>query len=144
MKKEHVFGVFAILGLILLIVGTVLCINTFDYSNKAEATATITQIDVSKKSRPNGEVRKYHDTHLKYEVDGKSYTCIIGDYLSSWDVGDKIEIYYDIDDPYSVGVKDTDIGMITIPCIGAVFFTLGGVGLLVSIKKKKSSAEKEQ
>ncbi|MBO7762537.1 MAG: hypothetical protein J6T24_07045, partial [Clostridia bacterium] len=57
-------------------------------------------------------------------------------YSSSWNVGDEIEIYYDIDNPQNVGSKDTDWVLLVIPCLGLMFFGLGSITLFVSRKKQ--------
>ena len=143
MKKEHVFIVFAIGGLIFMILGTLLCVKSFDNSNTGETTAIITDIETHTSIGANRKARTSHKTHLEYEIDGYTYTCVIGSYSSEWDVGDEIEIYYDLDDRYSVRAKDTAAMLIVVPCIGVVFFSVGGIALLVTRKKqKKLSAEK--
>ena len=40
-SKQVVFLLFAIIGLIFMIVGTVICLKVFDYSDKVETTAII-------------------------------------------------------------------------------------------------------
>ena len=132
------FLIFAIVGLIFVIAGTLLCVKAFDYSNTGETTAIITEIETHTSIGANRKARTSHKTHLEYEIDGYTYTCVIGSYSSEWDVGDEIEIYYDLDDRYSVRAKDTAAGLIVLPCMGVVFFSVGVVGLLVTRKKQKS------
>ena len=71
------------------------------------------------------------------EVDGVIYTNAVNMYSSSWNIGDEIVIYYDIDHPQNVGSKDTDWTVLVIPCIGLVFFSLGAITLLLNCKKQK-------
>ena len=135
-SKQVVFLIFAIIGLIFTVVGTVICLKVFDYSDKVETTAIITDFESYQEYR-NGKTHTHYKTHLTYEVEGFSYTNVVSMYSSSWSIGDEIEIYYDIDDPQNVGSKDTDWALLVIPCLGLVFFALGSITLLVSRKKQK-------
>ena len=133
--KQIVFSMFTIIGLILLVVGTVICIKVFDYSDKVETTAIITDFETYQEYA-NGRTHTRHKTHIEYDIEGYSYTNVVKMYSSSWNVGDEIEIYYDIDDPQNVGSKDTDWVLLVIPCLGLMFFGLGSITLFVSRKKQ--------
>lgn len=133
--KRVVFLIFSIIGLIFMVVGTVICLKVFDYSDKVETTAIITDFE-SYQEYVNGRTHTRHKTHITYDVEGRSYTNIVQMYSSSWNVGDEIEIYYDIDNPQNVGSKDTDWVLLVIPCLGLLFFCLGMITLLVSRKKQ--------
>ena len=132
--KRAVSLIFAIIGLIFIVVGTIICLRVFDYGDKVETTAIITDFE-SYQEYANGRTHTHYKTHITYDVDGSSYTNIVQMYSSSWNVGDEIEIYYDIDNPQNVGSKDTDWVLLVIPCLGAIFFGLGLITLLVSRKK---------
>ena len=134
-SKHVIFLIFAIIGLIFIVVGTVICLKTFDYSDKVETTAIITDFE-SYQEYVNGKTHIRHKTYITYDIEDRSYTNILEMYSSSWNVGDEIEIYYDIDDPQNVGSKDTDWVLFVIPCLGAMFFSLGLITLLVSRKKQ--------
>ena len=134
-SKQVVFLLFAIIGLIFMIVGTVICLKVFDYSDKVETTAIITDFE-SYKEYVNGKTHIRHKTHITYDVEGSSYTNAVKMYSSFWNVGDEIEIYYDIDNPQNVGSKDTDWALLVIPCLGLMFFCLGSITLFVSRKKQ--------
>ena len=79
-------------GLIFSVGGAFLCVNAFDYGNKAETTAVITDFE-SYRERAGGKWRTRYKTHLTYEVDGESYDNTVKMYSSSWNIGEKIEIY---------------------------------------------------
>ena len=129
---------FTIIGLIFIIVGTVICLKTFDYRDKVETTAEITAFE-SYQEYVHGEMRIRHKTHIIYDVEDRSYTNVVEMYSSSWKVGDEIEIYYDIDNPQDVGSKSTDLVLLVIPCLGLIFLALGSITLLVSRKKQVSA-----
>ena len=133
--KQVVFLIFVIIGLIFMVVGTVICLNVFDYSDKVETTAIITEFE-SYQEYANGRTHTRHKTHITYDVEGLSYTNVVKMYSSSWNVGDEIEIYYDIDNPQNVGSKDTDWVLLVIPCLGLIFWGLGSITLFVTRKKQ--------
>ena len=134
-SKQVVFLIFAIIGLILMVVGTVICSKVFEYSDKVETTAIITDFE-SYQEYVNGRTHTRHKTHITYDVEGYSYTNVVKMYSSSWNVGDEIEIYYDIDNPQNVGSKDTDWVLLVIPCLGLIFLGLGSITLFVTRKKQ--------
>ena len=105
-KLRIIILIFTIFGLIFLVGGAFLCVNAFDYGNKAETTAVITDFE-SYRERDRGKWRTRYKTHLTYEVDGESYDNTVKMYSSSWNIGEKIEIYYDVDNPQNIGSKHT-------------------------------------
>ena len=134
MKKSRIpFLISIIFSLILSVGGAFLCVKVFDYDNKIETTAVITDFE-SYRDSDGGERYK---THLTYEIDGESYNSIVEMYSSSWSVGDEIEIYYDVDNPQNVGSKHTDLAFFVIPGLGLLFFSSGTILMLITRKKAK-------
>ena len=134
MKKSRIiFLIFIIFGLILSVGGAFFCLKVFDYDNKAEATAVITDFESYRDEE--GCIR--YKTHLTYEVDGVSYNNIVKMYSSAWNVGEEIEIYYDIDNPENISSKHTDLALLVVPCLGLLFFSSGTILMLITRKKAK-------
>ncbi len=134
MKKSRIiFLIFIIFGLILSVGGASLCLKVFDYDDKVEATAVITDFE----SYRDGEGSTRYKTHLTYEVDGVSYNNIVKMYSSAWNVGEEIEIYYDIDNPENISSKHTDLALLVVPCLGLLFFISGTILMLITHKKEK-------
>ncbi len=138
-KTRIAFLVFIISGLIFLIGGALLCTKVFDYSGTAETTAVITDFE-SYRERSVGKWKTHYKTHLTYEVNGKSYTNVVKMYSSSWDIGEEIKIYYDINNPQNIGTKQTDLVLLVLPCLGLLFFSIGVIPIVISHKKKKAEA----
>ena len=134
-KKQTLFLIIAVFGLILLVAGTVICAKAFNYDDVVETTAIILDFE-EYKELSGGEWRTHHKTHLTYEVYGRSYTKAVNMYSSSWEIGEEIEIYYDKDDPQAIGSKGTDLALLVIPCLGLLFFGVGAIALLVCRKRK--------
>jgi len=121
MKKSRIiFLLFIIFGLILSVGGAFICVNAFDYSGKAETIAEITDFE----SYRDDEGSMRYKTHLTYEVDGQSYTNVTKMHSSSWNIGEEIEIHYDVDNPQNIGSKHTDLALLVVPCLGLLFFAL--------------------
>jgi hypothetical protein len=135
-SKKIVLSMFAVIGLIFMVVGAVVCSNVFSYGDKVGTTAIITDFETYQ-DYANGRMHTRHKTHITYDVEGHSYTNVVHMYSSSWNVGDEIEIYYDPVDPQNVGSKDTDFVFLVIPCLGVLFFCLGSIVLLADRKKQK-------
>ena len=135
-KLRIIILIFIIFGLIFSVGGAFLCVNAFDYGNKAETTAVITDFE-SYRERAGGKWRTSYKTHLTYEVDGESYDNTVKMYSSSWNIGEKIEIYYDVDNPQNIGSKHTDLALLVVPCLGLLFFSSGTILMLITRKKAK-------
>ena len=134
-EVKNYFFILIIFGLFLSVGGAFICVNAFDYSGKAETTAVITDFE----SYRDAEGSTRYKTHLTYEVDGESYNNIVKMYSSSWNVGEEIEIYYDIDNPQNIGSKHTDLALLVIPCLGLLFFSSGTILMLITHKKRKNA-----
>ena len=131
MKDITLFWICLIVGLILVVVGTVLCIKKFDYSNKLETVGTIYKMT----KHIDGEGRTYYQTHVSYAVDGVNYQEPVDGCSSPCYVGKSIVIYYDKDDATKIGTKRNDLLMLIIPGIG-IFLTIVSTIALVKTYKK--------
>ena len=55
---------------------------------------------------------------MNYEIDGETYTAIVKECSSSWNIGDEIEIHYDIDNPQNINVSNMQFVLLAFPVIG--------------------------
>ena len=99
MKEEKieimVFKVFAFIGLIFLIIGSIICLNLFNYDNKIETVGKIEKINES-------------SIIVSYEVEGKSYETTLNYHNSTLKEGNNIKIYYD---------EDADLNLVKDKCV---------------------------
>lgn len=130
-----VWIIFAIIGAIFLVVGVIVGINVFNYDNKIETKAIITDMSTYRKS--NG--KRGYEVYVSYNIDGEEYESILNVYSSDFYEGKEIDIYYDKDNPHKVGVKSLDLVFLIFPAFGFVFLCIGGIGIVVSINKKKQN-----
>lgn len=126
-------SIFALVGALFIIIGVYACINTFSYDNAISTTGIITRIE---KYRDHDGDTSY-DVYVTYEVDNMQYESKLGGYLSSFAVGDEIDIYYDKDNPTEIGNKTVDYFIVIIPALGLVFFSIGLFLIISGVKEDK-------
>lgn len=124
-------------GFAFIIGGTVMCVKVFDYSDKQETTAVITEFESYKEKTEDGWETK-RKTHLEYEIDGKKYESIITGYSSTWDIGEAIPIYYDVNNHLNVGVKRMDFMLLMLPAFGLFCLSIGVIKTVKEYKNAKS------
>ena len=131
--EKIVFLLFLTIGLLFLIIGTVICIKTFNYSDKIETIGIISRmIPYTDNDDTN------YNVYVRYRVDGEYYDSKLTGYSSSYKVGKKIKIYYHKDNVYKIGVKSLDILMLLFPGLGLIFVCVGGIPLIIKSNKKKA------
>ena len=121
MKKKIeslVWIIFATVGAFFLLIGIIICINIFNYSN----------IDGDRN----------YDVFVSYDVNGEEYESRLNGYSSSFYEGKEVDIYYDKDNPNKIGIKSLNLVFLIFPGLGLIFFIIGGVGLFVKAKGKKN------
>lgn len=137
MKPEKMmdilWGIFAVIGVIFIVIGIVLFATLSDDTDMVETSAIITDIIYRGHS---GESDNY-DVIVAYEVDGEEYESRLNEYSSSFYEGKEIDIKYDANNPHRVYSKFTyGFFMLIFSGIGAVFFIIGGIGLVGSKVRK--------
>ena len=135
-KSEYLlWGIFFTIGLIFVIIGSIICLNIFNYKNKIDTNGTITHI-TSDRDYDNENID--HDVYVKYTVNDREYESRLNSYSSSFYEGKQIKIYYDKNNPNLIGVKSLDLLFLIFPGIGLIFFIIGATGLIIKIKKNIS------
>ena len=133
-KLENlIWIIFAIIGVVFVIIGLVVFGTIFNYENKVETIGTITEISSYRKTNHD----RTYEVYVSYTVEGKKYESKLNSYSSSFYEGKKIDIYYDKDNPNKIGVKSLDLLFLIFPGIGLIFLIIGGTGILVKVKKRK-------
>lgn len=133
-KAEYLlYGIFATVGAIFLIVGIFLTMALTNIENKVDTIGTITEI-----VRDGIGDNVSYKVFVSYEVDGKDYESMLNSYSSTFYEGKEIEIYYDEDNPSKIGTHFSDLLMWIFPGMGLIFLLIGGLGLAHKIGKKKN------
>ena len=138
MKVEKIvhlaWVIFASVGVILIMAGLWNVGTALGDENKGKTKAIITQIYVSRISHNHYT----YNVFVSYRVNGQSYESKLNSYSSNFYEGKEIDIYYDKNNPYQVGIESHDFVFELMPLVlGGISFTLGSIGIIVEYKKKK-------
>lgn len=134
------WGIFVTIGSVFFIIGILICIGNLNYENTTQTVGVISEI----KTRTDSDGDIYRRVYVKYEADGTEYETELDGYSSSYYEGKEIEIYYDNDNPYDVGVKSFDYLLLIFPGMGLIFLLIGGIGLGVKINGRISGNKLKQ
>lgn len=145
MKRKRKIGVnsifaligtiFFVLGLVLMIVGSIKHIDRNRFMETAETTqATISEIEEDVYYR-KGRRRIRHYAWASYTIDGNYYNRKLDHYSSSMYVGARIWLYYDPANPSDVRTGSNSAEIILFG-IGGVFVIIGAVFLIIVVGKR--------
>lgn len=117
--ERRFFIIFAIFGLIVLIIGAALSTKMliFDRIGKETTYARITNITNS-------------STSVEYTVKNKIYRRTYTVYNSSYYVGKEVKIRYNKVNPNKSYIASMQYLILIVPFIGLVFMGIGGIGLI--------------
>ncbi len=140
MKKDFtekiLFGVFAIVGAVFLIVAiAMVCVQIQFKQNADPVTAVIDRIETHRDS--DGDYS--HSVYVSYEYQGEYFKGVHLNYYSG-DMyeGKQIELLCDRNNPHKVRSKGGELLLVAIfGGMGLVFFLIGGIPLISLIKKDK-------
>lgn len=132
-----IFSIFAVAGLGMLIGGAALLVHGQSFQQSAaEVYATISHI--TEYQDRDGDI--HHQVTVSYVVNQKPYSVSLSEYSSNMYEGKEILILYD---PQNPGHVMTKTGLYLVPAIllgmGIIFFLVGILPLLVSMRKKSSA-----
>ena len=130
-----IFGGFGLIGLLVMILLIQSMINS-RIENKVYVTGIITNIDSSYNSNHDD-----YDVYVKYEVDGEFVISKMNYYSSSMSQGDKIEIYYDKNNPNIISSNLSD-NLFLLGIILCSLIPLIGIIVIIFIVKSKVKKHK--
>ena len=129
--KKPIFWIVSVLlltGIFFSVMGGFLYKSTLEFKeNGKKIEATIDDIDYYhyRNSTTNKTNREY-DVFISYIVNGKKYNGLLRNYSPSMQVGGKVAIYYNIDNPADY-ISDSDDET------AIIFMLIGGGAILVAI-----------
>ena len=146
MRESNVARFFIPAGLILIIGGILVFIITLKTQNYIKVEAIVTNVDVRQEEVTDNDGTRYEDVYdvsFKYTVDGKEYNNKY-DGISKYNVGDKMTIYYNPNNPEEItGSKSIIIPIVMI--IAGIASTVGGtISAVNAVKKHKKMKEQER
>ncbi len=129
-----------VVGIILLCIGIYLTIENKNPDNAVECEATITGFKTEDTNTVMGDNT---GTLVTYKVGRKQYTDIeLGQYESSWKVGDKIVIYYLTNNPMDITTKTITYGG-WIVIIMSLPFLIIGIYTILSVRRRSAKTPEE-
>lgn len=133
MKTEKLlFGIFAIIGALIILGGFKLQEVTTEFLEIAQTTtAQITDIDVYHDS--DGD--SHHTVFVEFDVDNKEYSGTLNEYNSGMYIGKDITVYYDPQNPNNFKSSSSKFSGYLLSGFGAIFFLVGIIPLGLGIKK---------
>lgn len=129
--------VFMFVGGFFLIISIFMIPQIFNYEGKIDTTGIIT--DINRISHPGDD--DTHEVFVSYQVNGVDYESKLNTYSSTYHVGKEIDIYYDEDNPESIGTKGGDLIFLLFPVLGGIAFVVGISTFIRSKKQKKIMAK---
>lgn len=140
MKKDYMekilFGIFAFVGAVLLIVAIALvCVQIQFKQNADTVSAIIDRIE----TRRDSDGDYHHSVYVSYEYQGEYYKGVHLNYYSAGMYeGEQIELLCDRNNPHKVRSKGGEIFLVAIlGGMGLIFFLIGGIPLVGLIRKEK-------
>ena len=146
MRESNVARFFIPAGLILIIVGIVVFVISIKNQNYIKVEAIVTNVNVRQEEVTDNDgthMEDVYDVSFKYTVDGKEYNNNF-DGISKYNVGDKMTIYYNPNNPEEItGSKSIIIPIVMI--IAGIASTVGGtISAINAVKKHKKMKEQER
>lgn len=145
-RKLIAGGVLLISGILFLLAGIFFSkfLNSY-YDNASSAEATIVNIDKELRHRTSGGKYEYdYSVYVNFTVDDTEYTNIkLANYSSDMQVGDKVTVYYKLDDLANIRTKNSKELLAIVKIIGFSIFGIGSIflisGLFSKLKASKTS-----
>lgn len=123
-------SIFTVISIVLFILGIMTYNGTLEGSERILTTGVITEIRALSSTK---DVPKYQ-YRVGYEVYGNSYTTSFNS-DSTFNVGNEVDIYYDIDSPGEAGLSKHDPDYTVYCILSLIFFMIGAPGLIYKTYK---------
>ena len=146
MRESSVARFLIPVGITLIAFGIVIFVINTKNQNYIKVDATIIDVQEEEEIVTDGDGKHtttVYNVTLKYTVDGKSYTNTL-DNVGKYNVGDKMEIYYNPSDPNQITQTKSLVLPIVIIAAGIASLTGGIVSAVNTIKKYKKMKEQER
>ena len=130
-----------IIGIILIVAGSVITTIQFTSMGEPVTTAVITGFHINEGDTTVSQ--KTAVTLVSYSVNGKKYENVeLGQYEEQWKKGDQITITYDSEDPYIIKTKTmTYLGLMVI--LASFPFIIVGIYTLTNLNRRAAKTPEE-
>lgn len=146
--RESIIARFFIpVGIVLIVFGVIMFMINKENQNYIKTEATVTDVREEQETSTDADgstsTTTIYNVTVNYTVDGKEYTGDL-DNVSKQKVGDKMDIYYNPEDPSQITQTKSLIFPIVIIVAGIASLTGGIISGLNAIKKVKKMKEQER
>ncbi|MBR3660906.1 MAG: DUF3592 domain-containing protein [Bacilli bacterium] len=146
MRESSIARFLIPVGLILITFGIFVLIINLNNQNYIKIESTVVDIKEEEDIITDGDGNHTtitYDVTVNYTVDGTEYTGTL-DNVSKHKVGDKMDIYYNPDDPNQITETKSLILPVVIIALGAASFSSGIVSAVNAVKRHKQMKEQER
>lgn len=146
MRESSIARFFIPLGVILIIFGVIIFVINMQNQNYLKIESTILDIKVLEEAYTDADGNQVDETYsatIEYTVDGKKYQQTL-DNVSKYNVGDKMTIYYNPQDPNQITQSKTLIIPIVMIVAGITAVIGGIVSSVNAVKRHKKMKEQER
>jgi len=127
-----VSAVFALVGLIIIVVGAAITIsNQYFLRTAVEATAVITDIYTTR----NSDGDTLYTVYVRFYVNDDEYVGQLGVWHSGMAIGQSVKIYYDPDNPYRFRSEIGIVLIVSLLLFGSIFLLVSFI-LFYRMKKR--------
>lgn len=139
-KKTSINWIFAVIGVALIITGSVLLTRAESFKkNAVETEATITKIESYEDS--DGDTQ--YNVLVEFYVDDTKLEGSLGYHASGMKKGQTIQIFYNPDDPHDFKSASEDLWMFVVFIVAGIPFAIVGfstviIKLITAIKNRRA------
>lgn len=128
-KKISLYLIFAVVGVALIIVGTVLIIQSENFKkNAAQTEATIVEIETYEDS----DDETHYNVLVEFYAGDVKVEGDLGYHVSGMKKGQTVKVFYNPDDPNDFKSASEGIWMFVVFIVGGIPFTLVGFSPLIA------------
>ena len=145
MRESSTARFFIPFGLILIIFGIIVFNINSKNQNYLKVDAIVSSVELTQEAYDDTDgnrVEALYSASIKYTVDGKEYNETL-DNVSKYDVGDKVTIYYNPDDPSQITQTKSMILPIVM-IVGGIAALTGGIISIVNVVKRHNKMKEQE
>ena len=145
-RESRTARFFIPLGIILIVFGIFIFIVNNNNKDYIQVESTVSNVKISQEEYIDADgnhVDATYDITVKYTVDGKEYEGELNG-LGKYNIGDKMKIYYNPNDPSQITQSKSLILPIIMIVAGIASLTGGIISAMNAIKRHKKMKEQER
>ena len=146
MRESSTARFFIPVGLLLIIFGVFMFVVNIKNQNYVETEAIVTNVEIAQEEYidvDGNRVEATYNAYVKYTVNGREYNGKFEN-VAKYNVGDKMKMYYNPDDPSQITQTKSLIFPIVLVALGIASLVGGIISVGNAIKKHNKMKEQER